>query len=40
MEDKRYDPYTGYGSKMRIQHKNIIHKMMIHTDDIVTKMIT
>ena len=25
--------------KMRIHHKNIIHKMMIPTDDIVTKMI-
>ena len=37
MEDKRYDPYTGYEIK---DDKNIIHMMMIHTDDIVTKMIT
>ncbi len=40
MEDKRYDPYTGYEIKDEDSTQEYHHKMMIHIDDIVTKMIT
>ena len=40
MEDKRYDPYTGYEIKDEDSTQEYHTQDEIHTDDIVTKMIT
>lgn len=40
MEDKRYDPYTGYEIKDEESTQEYHTQMMIHTGDIVMKMIT